>query len=122
MTKSLITVICFLLFQNLQGQIIDNHIFSLSGDFRDWVVMSDSELGDRIVFARETSDRKVNYIAGMIHKNGMPTVLFQSKEFDMSKMTPKINFEAFEQKSSIPASVEYNNADLPLPVLSLIHI
>ena len=34
----------------------------------------------------------------------------------MSKMTPKINFEAFEQKSSIPASVEYNNADLPLPV------
>ena len=117
MTRILIILISFFLFQNLQGQaIIDNHIFSLSGDFRDWTVMSDSELGDRIVFARETSGRRVNYIAGLIHKNGMPTVLFQSREFDMSKMTPKINFEAFEEKSTIPARVEYNNANLPMPV------
>ena len=117
MTRILIILISFFFFQNLQGQaIIDNHIFSLSGDFRDWTVMSDSELGDRIVFARETSGRRVNYIAGLIHKNGMPTVLFQSREFDMSKMTPKINFEAFEEKSTIPARVEYNNANLPMPV------
>jgi len=78
--------------------------------------MSDAELGDRMVFAKETSGRSVRYIAGLMHKNGMPYVLFQSKEFNMSKMTPKINFEAFEEKSSIPATVDYKNAEIPMPI------
>lgn len=112
-TLSLLVGLLFCL--NLEAQVIDNHIFSLHGDFSDWVVMSEAELGDRIVYAKEVSGRKVNYIAGLIHKNGMPTVLFQSKEFDMSKMTPKINFEAFEAKSGIPAIIDYTNPEISKP-------
>ncbi len=115
MLRTLTVLLGLFICLNIKAQIIDNHIFSLHGDFSDWVVMSDSELGDRIVYAKEVSGRKVRYIAGLIHKNGMPTVLFQSKEFDMSKMTPKINFEAFEAKSGIPSTVDYTNPEIPMP-------
>lgn len=112
----LLTTLCCM---HLSGQIkVDNDIFSLDMIMINWEVMSEVELLERMDYVKAKSGRTVNYVAGLRHRDGIPYVMFQNRAFDMSGITPMINFKALVANSSGPAFIDSINTNLPAPTVS----